>query len=122
MGDRHETLSKNIAAVLGPTIIAVTISETINFHIWEESIPQIVYLNGMLFFGTGVAIVRFHNRWRPVWAALITIYGWLMMIAGAFRMFFPTAPQAPASPATYAMIGVLFLIGAILTIMSFVRK
>lgn len=122
MANDAGSTSKNIAAVLGPVLIAAMISETINFRIWDQSIPQIVYLNGMILFATGIAIVRFHNRWRPIWAALITVMGWLLLAAGTFRMFFPTAIQAQEGPATYAFISSLCLIGVVLTVMSFIKR
>ncbi|MEO0564500.1 MAG: hypothetical protein AAF125_20515 [Chloroflexota bacterium] len=103
--------SKLIASLLGPVFVAVTISETINLSIWETSLPPVVYLNGMVFFAVGVAILRFHNLWRRNWTITITLFGWILVLAGLFRLFFPTAQQADASPVTYVFIAGLCLMG-----------
>jgi len=50
-------LTRRIAAVLGPTLVAVTISEAVNLEIWNEVDPTLVYLNGLLFFVGGLVIV-----------------------------------------------------------------
>jgi uncharacterized membrane protein YhaH (DUF805 family) len=111
MIDAKRNTSKLIASMLGPVLIAVSISEAINLSIWETSLPTVVYLNGTIFFAVGVAILRFHNRWRFNWTVTITIYAWIMVLAGLFRLFFPTAQQAGASPATYTLIATICLMG-----------
>ena len=117
--DVYQQRSKQIAAVLGPTLIAVSVSEALNLSIWETSLPQVVYLNGMIFFMGGIAIVRFHNRWRPAWTVPITLVGWALVGSGLFRLFFPNATQASASPATYAFIGGLGLVGLFLSFKAY---
>ncbi len=107
--------SKLIASLLGPMLIVVSISEGLNLHIWDTSIPQIVYLNGMILFAVGLVVVRFHNIWRRTWIVTITIIGWLILLAGLFRMFFPNAQQAEATPITYAFIALICLIGVFLS-------
>ena len=81
--------SKYIAALLGPAIIAITISETVNVHIWAANTAAGVYLNGAILFVAGLAIVRAHNFWVRGWPVLVTLSGWLIMFLGLFRMFFP---------------------------------
>ncbi len=119
MNDPDQKHSKNIASLLGPVLIAVTLSEAINLHIWADSFPQVTYLNGMILFSVGLAVVRFHNRWLPAWTVTITILGWLMLVAGLFRLFFPGAEQAGGSPATYVFIGGLCLLGLFLTLKAY---
>lgn len=114
--------SRRIGAVLGPTLLAVTVSEWINFGIWSENDPRITYLNGMMLFAAGVAIIRFHSRRRPVWALSITVTGWLMAAGGLFRMFFPAAPQLDPGPAGYGLILLLGCLGAIMTLKSWGRQ
>lgn len=116
----HET-SKVIASLLGPVLVAVTVSEAINLDIWAVSLAPVVYLNGLIFFAAGLAIVRFHNLWQRSWRVMVTIAGWLLLLAGLFRLFFPTAPQADPTPATYVLIGVLFLLGLFLTVKGYAR-
>ena len=114
--------SRRIGSVLGPTLIAVTISEAINFGIWSENNPPLTYLNGMILFAAGFAIVRFHSRWRPFWTLSITVAGWLMLAGGSFRLFFPTAPQAEPSLASYGFVAFLAALGLIMTVKSYTRQ
>jgi hypothetical protein len=107
--------SRRIAAVLGPTLVAVTVSEAINLDIWEDVHPTVVYLNGLLFLIGGLAIVTSHNLWVRDGRGLISLSGWLLVVAGAFRMFAPTAPQLGPGPATYATIALLGCLGLTLS-------
>ena len=116
-----DRLSRHIGSVLGPTLIAVTVSEVIHFGIWTEALPTLTYLNGMILFAAGMALVRFHTRWRPLWTVSITIVGWLLLVGGLFRLFFPTAPQAEPGVAAYAFIAVLFTLGVTMTVKAYVR-
>lgn len=113
----HEELqrSKLIASLLGPLLVAVTVSEAINLHIWKTNIPQVVYLNGMLLFTAGLVVVRFHNLWRRNWVVVITLVGWALLFAGLLRLFFPAAQQADDTPLTYPLIVSLCLLGCFLS-------
>ena len=81
--------SKNIAGLIGPSIVAITLSETVNIQIWAGNSAAGVYLNGAILFVAGLAIVRAHNFWVRGWPVLITLTGWFIMLLGLFRMFFP---------------------------------
>ena len=81
--------SKNIAGLLGPSLVAITISETVNIHIWAGNTAAGVYLDGAVLFVTGLAIVRAHNIWVRGWPVLVTLTGWFIIFLGLFRMFFP---------------------------------
>ena len=113
--------SKNIAGLVGPVIIVLILSETMNLHIWVTNIPANTYLNGILLFIGGLSIIRVHNSWRG-WPALITLVAWLFLLLGLYRVFFPEAGQAPAGTFTYVMLMVLFFVGAFLTFKAYARK
>ncbi len=115
------TLTHQIAVVLGPALVAVTVSEAINLKIWADVHPTLVYLNGMFFLVGGLVIVTTHNQWQPGWAIVVTLAGWLLVFAGAFRMFFPTAPQLDAGPVTYAFIALLGFLGLLLSAIGFLK-
>jgi hypothetical protein len=83
------TNSKKIAALIGPSIIVVTVSETINANIWAINIAPVIHLNGSLLFVAGLAIVRSHNIWVRGWPVMITLTGWFIILLGMFRMFAP---------------------------------
>jgi hypothetical protein len=115
--------SKQLAGLVGPAIIVLTVSELMNYSIWAINIPPNTYLNGILLFIAGLAIIRVHNIWRG-WPVLLTLAGWLYLIFGLFRVFFPRAKQAPESNSIYAGLIVLCLAGVFLTYKAYfpVRK
>jgi hypothetical protein len=116
------TDSRRLAGLIGPSLMAVTLSETINLHIWSTHIASLTYLNECLLLIGGLAIVRAHNLWTRRWPVLITLIGWLAMAGGLYRMFMPEAQQLGESPVTYAVIASLFAMGCVLTLKSFSRS
>jgi hypothetical protein len=81
--------SRFFARLLGPSAIALAVTEALNSHIFAMSSPPVVYLNGTLMFIGGVAIVLNHNVWRLQWPILITLIGWQTAFVGLFRMVKP---------------------------------
>jgi uncharacterized membrane protein HdeD (DUF308 family) len=81
--------SKHIAKLIGPTIIAVLLSEIrfVQPHLYDAQIPPVVYLSGILLFISGLLIIRSHNHWVRSWPVLITLIGWAALFLGLFRMF-----------------------------------
>ena len=115
------TNSKKIAGLIGPAMIALTISEAMNFHIWAVNTASVTYLNGALLFVAGLSIIQVHNHWRS-WPVLITLTGWFCILGGVYRMFAPEAQQAPQTTGTNIGLGVLFAIGVFLTFKAYGRK
>jgi len=62
-----------------------------------------------------------HNVWKPYRSVLITAGGWLLIVAGGYRMFAPTAPQLDPTPLTYGFIALLGAYGLVLSGIAFVR-
>lgn len=114
--------SKRIAGLVGPTIIAVVVSELplVQPHLYDTQIPPVVYLSGVLMFVGGLAIVRAHNHWQLHWSLLVTLSGWFFMGLGLFRMFAAEAYQRGAANtgATTFMVleGLLLLVGVVMTV------
>ena len=81
--------SKRVAALVGPTIIAMIVAEypLVQPHLYDAQIPPVVYLSGVLMFVAGLAIVRAHNHWARNWTVLVTLSGWFALVLGLFRMF-----------------------------------
>lgn len=46
--------SKNIAGLLGPAIVAITISETLNVHIWADNTAAGVIVETMPVLAVGI--------------------------------------------------------------------
>ena len=119
--------SKRIAALVGPTIVAMVASEfpLVQPHLYDAQIPPVVYLSGVLMFVGGLAIVRVHNRWMRDWTVLITLSGWFFLALGLFRMFAAGAYQrgSAQTSATLFMVleGALFVLGLIMTFQGYRR-
>lgn len=113
------TDSKQMAGLIGPSLMAVTASEFLNLGIWAVHIPTLTYLNGSILFVAGLAIVRTHNLWTWRWPVCVTLVGWLAMAGGLYRMFLPAAPQLTDGLAARVVIAALFATGCLLTTMSF---
>lgn len=108
-------ISTQIASILGPLLMAISSSEFVNFKIWEKVEPTVVYLNGLILFIGGLSIIRFHSIYTAQWTLVITILGWMIFIAGIYRMFFPGKRQAQKGWQTNMLILILFLSGCFLT-------
>ena len=108
--------SKQLAGLIGPTLIALGATEALNLHIFASQIAPVVYLNGTMLFVAGLALARAHNRWTKDWRVLVTLTGWTALIAGLIRMIAPDAPQADRSILTYSILAVIVVLGVIMTL------
>ena len=119
--------SKKIAGIVGPTIVAMVVSEfpLVQPHLYDAQIPPVVYLSGTLMFVGGLAIVRAHNRWARDWTVLVTLSGWFFLVLGLFRMFAAGAYQrnsANTSATTFMILeGLLAILGLIMTFKAYSR-
>ncbi len=111
--------SKYIAKLLGPTLLALTTSEALNFHIWADNFPPVTYLSGTLLLIGGLSIVRVHNYWTRDWTLIITLLGWAAIIFGLFRMFVPEAKQAGQNSAIYLFLAIGAMVGLYMTFKAF---
>jgi hypothetical protein len=112
---RTETETENLAAVLGPTLMALTASEAVNYHIWDTQFPAVTYLNGLFIFVAGASILRKERRWTRRWPVLVTIIGWIATLGGLSRLFWPEAQQPAESAGMYSFLTAGFVVGAFLT-------
>jgi len=119
------TNSKRIAGLVGPTIVAMTVSEfpLVQPHLYDAQIPPVVYLSGTLMFVGGLAIVRTHNHWARDWTVLVTLSGWFFLALGLFRMFAAGLYQrgsASTSATTFMILeGALIVIGLVMTFQAY---
>lgn len=51
--------------------------------------PLIAYLSGFVILGIGVLLVVSHQVWSLDWRVIITLTGWLILMKGILRIFFP---------------------------------
>ena len=115
--------SKPIAGLVGPTLIAMVLSElrVWNPSLYDEQIVPLVYLSGVLLFIAGLSIVHKHNIWILGWQTILTIVGWFGILLGLVRMFFPQMYKAHFKNDIFSLaIGVfLILLGVVLTFKAY---
>jgi hypothetical protein len=119
--------SKRIAGLVGPTMVAMLVSEfpLVQPHLYDAQIPPVVYLSGTLMFVGGLAIVRAHNHWARDWTVLVTLSGWFSLALGLFRMFAAGLYQqgsANTSTSVFLVLeGILLIVALIMTYKAYSR-
>jgi hypothetical protein len=84
-----------LARLLGPillTVSAALLINPVNMRAMATDFLDhrgLIFLAGILTLLGGLAIVLTHNVWELGWPVLITIFGWLSVIGGVFRVVFP---------------------------------
>ena len=120
--------SKRIAGLVGPTIVAMLVSEfpLVQPHLYDAQIPPVVYLSGTLMFVGGLAILRAHNHWARDWTVLVTLSGWFFLALGLIRMFAASSYQRASvstSPWVFMLSeGLLLVVALIMTYKAYSRK
>jgi hypothetical protein len=119
--------SKTIAALMGPLLAAMGVAMLINRNLLPTIVGEVahnyalIFLSGILTLLAGVAIVRVHNVWSGGWRVIITVLGWLAVVSGLVRMWFPQGPapiaEAFAGNSASILIGglVMLALGAFLS-------
>ena len=88
-----------LAKLIGPFFAVCGVALMLNADgfrsIGDEVIksPAFIYLAGLLALAAGLALVNTHNVWIADWRVVITLIGWLSLIAGVFRLVFPHAVE-----------------------------
>jgi len=96
------TTSKMLAALIGPTLVAMAIGMLLHISALPAFIegssrdPAVILLSGAITFVAGLAMVRFHNVWKG-WPTVVTIVGWLAVLGGLVRILFPLQLAAIAA-------------------------
>jgi hypothetical protein len=92
---RTVTHSKQLAGFIGPLLAAMGVAMLLNRELLPAMIGQLsqnyglVLLSGALLLLAGIAIVRVHNIWAGGWPVVVTVLGWLAIVGGLVRMWFP---------------------------------
>lgn len=114
--------SRHLAGLIGPTMVAIGVTEAINMDSFSTQTAPVVYLNGAILFVSGLAIVRAHNLWSWQWPVLVTLTGWVSMLGGLWRMSAPDAHQASEKVLIYATLAAIGAIGTFLSFKSYGAK
>jgi hypothetical protein len=57
----------------------------------------LIFLAGLIALSLGVTLVVLHNVWVADWPVIITLIGWVSLIAGIVRVTWPTWLRAKVS-------------------------
>lgn len=123
-------LSIFLSKVIGLTLMLIAASMLVNrkniellFKLYSHA--EAVFITGMLETVLGIVFVLAHNIWTYDFRVVITFIGWMLLLRGLGRIFFPTRVtdylekfkkmQGIFTP----LLIFVFLIGAYLTYMGF---
>lgn len=86
-----------LARLLGPSMLVIGLGLLLNRATYRDmsleflDSPALIYVGGLIAFVAGLAIVLTHNVWVAGWPVVITIFGWVSLVAGIFRIVFPAS-------------------------------
>ena len=92
-----------LARMLGPLFLVMGAGMAIGPQGYRDMAREflasraLIYIAGLLAFLPGLAIVLTHNVWVFDWRLIVTIFGWLGLAGGTFRLLFPAQVEAIGS-------------------------
>jgi hypothetical protein len=101
-----------MARLIGPLFVVLGIGMLVNSTLYADMIgqavlvPVLIALSGILTFAAGVAMLNGYRAWTADWRVIITILGWVLVIAGFIRVVLPVVAAA-AALSVYSAGGVL---------------
>ena len=116
-----------IARLIGPLFAALGLGMLLNSTFYAAAVgegvhsPVLIAIAGMATLVAGLAILNAYRAWTADWRVLVTVIGWIFIIAGLIRLILPTlaetlAPAVYSGPAALMVAGVVVLIiGGILS-------
>lgn len=90
------TTSIVFARFIGPVMLVAAVSMLLDRNAIRAmaedfmNSPALIYIAGVLTLVMGIAIITFHNFWVMDWRVIITMFGYIAIVSGVFRMAFPT--------------------------------
>jgi hypothetical protein len=112
--------AQTIARLVGPLFVAIGLGVLLNRATYAAAIaegvrsPVLVYLAGMGTMLAGLAILNAHHAWTADWRVIVTVLGWMFIIAGIVRIVLPTVATSLSStiysaPVAMAVMGIVVL-------------
>jgi hypothetical protein len=89
------SLSHYFGIVIGAFLLLLNLAMLLNRNYYKKCIastensPAFTYTLGLFSLILGLIIVGAHNEWILNWSVLITVTGWLLLLQGVGRLFFP---------------------------------
>jgi hypothetical protein len=110
-----------IARLVGPLFVVLGVGILLNRTLYADMVaeavrlPTLIYLSGLLALTAGLAILNVYRAWTSDWRVIITVLGWLFVIAGVIRIVLPRVTASLATtiysgPAVMATAGVVVLV------------
>ncbi len=116
-----------IAKLIGPLFAAIGVGMIVNATFYATAVgegahsPVLIAISGMATLLAGLAILNAHHAWTSDWRVLVTLIGWLFVIAGLLRLILPkfvetAAPAVYSGPAAEIVAGaIIFVVGVVLS-------
>ncbi|HXO02520.1 MAG TPA: hypothetical protein VN900_10720, partial [Stellaceae bacterium] len=110
-----------IARLIGPLFAALGLGMLLNATFYAAAVgegahsPVLIAIAGMATLVAGLAILNAHRAWTYDWRVLVTVIGWVFIVAGLIRLILPTlaetlAPAVYSGPAALMVAGVVVLV------------
>ena len=77
--------------VISVTAVMIRYKESVVLEEEAMKSPLHIYLSGFVFLILGALLVVSHSVWVFDWRIVITVLGWLVLLKGMGRIFFPDA-------------------------------
>jgi hypothetical protein len=84
-----------IARLIGPLFSTIGIGMLVNTDTYRQIGQQflgsyaIIYLSGLVVLLIGLSILNAHSNWTADWRSTITAVGWVLTLAGVWRIIAP---------------------------------
>lgn len=84
-----------LATVIGWYLVIMGVLVLLRYNPLRSVIREVLSHPGLLFVLAiitlilGLLMVASHNLWVLGWPVIITLFSWLVLISGLFRLFFP---------------------------------
>jgi len=109
------------ARLVGPLFVAIGLGILLNAPFYVGAIveavhsPTLVYISGIASLLAGLAVLNAYAAWTADWRVIITILGWLLVIAGVVRIVLPElvtrlATTIYSGPTALAITGAVVLV------------
>ena len=93
------TPSAYIARILGPVLVIIGLGLLLEGETFRAMAGEflrsaaLIYFSGLITLAVGLAILNVHHLWTRDWRSIITVFGWLALIGGIFRILAPNFVQ-----------------------------
>jgi hypothetical protein len=84
-----------LARLIGPVMVVIGVAfltDRAGFRaMLEEMLASrpLIFVAGVAPLAIGLSIVLSHNVWTADWRIVLTLFGWLAILVGAYRILFP---------------------------------